>query len=326
MPSYSIETYGELNPYVSFEWLLTNGLGGFASSTVVACNTRRYHGLLIAATTPPVGRITALSRLGEILTFDDRPGEDFKFSINQFRLGIFPRGDRYLRRFSLNDDVARFEYEIEAVRIVKEVQAIWHRNVVGIRYTLEGAEGRRFRLQLLPFTGLRDFHALRSAANTDFTVTPGPRQVCVQEGNNSVYVQSDAGQFEQRGDWWYAHTYAVDAERGQEDAEDLFCPGAFVFETAGKGTITLWAGVEPTGLLDWNQELARRSEGRRHVGTALADANPAASKTIPSAKADPTKSLARLTLSSSAASSLMARPVARSLRDTHGSPIGGATR
>src|SRR5207253_2880540 len=59
-PLYSIETYGELNPYIGYEWLLTNGLGGFASSTVVGCNTRRYHGLLCAATTPPVGRVMTL--------------------------------------------------------------------------------------------------------------------------------------------------------------------------------------------------------------------------------------------------------------------------
>src|SRR5436309_15833071 len=67
---YTIDTAGRLEPAASQEWLLTNGLGGFASGTVVGCNTRRYHGLLVAATLPPVGRIVALNRLGEQLVRD----------------------------------------------------------------------------------------------------------------------------------------------------------------------------------------------------------------------------------------------------------------
>src|SRR5438445_7373676 len=83
-PMYTVETYGELHPYLSYEWLLTNGLGGFASSTVVGCNSRRYHGLLCAAMNPPVGRVVALSRLGEILVVDGRADHLLEFSVNQF--------------------------------------------------------------------------------------------------------------------------------------------------------------------------------------------------------------------------------------------------
>ena len=67
--TYRIDTRGQMQPHLSQEWLLTNGLGGFASSTVVGCNTRRYHGLLVAATLPPVGRVMAVNRVGEILRF-----------------------------------------------------------------------------------------------------------------------------------------------------------------------------------------------------------------------------------------------------------------
>src|ERR1700722_13254747 len=98
MPLFSIETYGELEPHLSQEWLLTNGLGGFAASTVVGCNTRRYHGLLCAATLPPVGRKMMLNRVAEVVTIDDTPAVEL--SINQFNDRFHPRGDRYLRRFS----------------------------------------------------------------------------------------------------------------------------------------------------------------------------------------------------------------------------------
>ena len=80
--AYTIDTRGELHPGIKQEWLLTNGVGGFAFGTVVGCNTRRYHALLCAAMLPPVGRIVMLNRLREILTID---GQDVhEFSVNQF--------------------------------------------------------------------------------------------------------------------------------------------------------------------------------------------------------------------------------------------------
>src|SRR5947209_20373759 len=90
MALYSIETRGRLEPHLKQEWLLTNGLGAFASSSVVGCNTRRYHGLLVAATLPPVGRIMALNRIGEILCLDGKTDRLLEFSINQFREGFHP--------------------------------------------------------------------------------------------------------------------------------------------------------------------------------------------------------------------------------------------
>src|SRR4051812_50036693 len=73
-PMYSIDTNGQLEPHLHQEWLLTNGLGGFASTSVVGCNTRRYHGVLVAATLPPGGRGVGLNRIGEDLKYDrDHP-------------------------------------------------------------------------------------------------------------------------------------------------------------------------------------------------------------------------------------------------------------
>jgi predicted glycogen debranching enzyme len=273
MAPYSIETYGELNPYLSFEWLLTNGLGGFASSTVVACSTRRYHGLLCAATTPPVGRVIALNRMGELFVFDGKTDQILRTSISQFNQTFFPRGEQYLRKFELGD-VATWHYEVEGVRIVKEVLAVWQRNIVGIRYTLEADAGRLLHLQAMPFVSMRDFHALRSASNAYYQIAGGERKVSVTEGDLVVHVEADAGRFEEKGDWWYKHTYALETERGQDDTEDLFCPGSFVYETTGKGRVTLWAGIEPTGLLDWDAEAARRASGLGFGVRGPADTQP----------------------------------------------------
>src|SRR5438270_9032654 len=83
----------------SREWLETNGIGGYASSTVSGSNTRRYHGLLIAATRPPLGRMVLLSKFDETLIID---GERFDLSCNQYPGTVFPQGFQYLKRFRLD--------------------------------------------------------------------------------------------------------------------------------------------------------------------------------------------------------------------------------
>src|SRR5436190_2867462 len=100
MSLYPIQTQGELRPHIEQEWLLTNGIGGFASRTVVGCNTRKYHGLLCAATLPPVGRMMVLNRVGELVRFDGDPNPH-ELSVNVFRDHVHPRGDQFLRRFEL---------------------------------------------------------------------------------------------------------------------------------------------------------------------------------------------------------------------------------
>src|SRR5437868_10417775 len=93
------------------EWIETNGVGGFASSTIAGLNTRRYHGLLTAATRPPVGRMLLLSKLEETLIID---GQRFDLSANQYPGTVHPRGFQYLKSFRL-DPFPVFTYEIKGV-------------------------------------------------------------------------------------------------------------------------------------------------------------------------------------------------------------------
>src|SRR3954463_14014407 len=107
---YTIQTRGELEPHLSQEYLLTKGMGAFSSSTVAGCNTRRYHGLLCAATHPPLGRMITLSRVGEILYLDRQADRVHELSVNVFAGGnIHPKGYQYLERFDLAQ-AARWTY------------------------------------------------------------------------------------------------------------------------------------------------------------------------------------------------------------------------
>jgi predicted glycogen debranching enzyme len=78
------------------EWLETNGIGGFAFSTIAGLNTRRYHGLLVAATKPPLGRMVLLSKLEEVLVVD---GRRYELSANRYPGVIHPQGYLYLKQF-----------------------------------------------------------------------------------------------------------------------------------------------------------------------------------------------------------------------------------
>src|ERR1700682_5340366 len=101
------DTLNDLTAATSREWLETNGLGGFASSTIIGLNTRRYHGLLTAATKPPVGRILMLSKLEETLIVD---ANRYELSANQYPGVIHPRCYLYQTGFRL-DPYPVFTYE-----------------------------------------------------------------------------------------------------------------------------------------------------------------------------------------------------------------------
>src|SRR5271168_4854018 len=99
------------------EWLETNGLGGYASSTICGMNSRRYHGLLVAATKPPVGRMVLLSKLEETVVLN---GRRYDLSVNQYPGAVHPQGHLYLKHFRL-DPFPTFTYEVAGVQIEKSV-------------------------------------------------------------------------------------------------------------------------------------------------------------------------------------------------------------
>lgn len=119
------------------EWLETNGLGGFASSTIIGLNTRRYHGLLIAATRPPVGRLVLLSKLEETLIVN---GRRYELSANQYPGVIHPQGFRFLTQFRL-DPFPVFTYLVEGLEIEKSVFMVHSENSTVIQYQVRVASG-----------------------------------------------------------------------------------------------------------------------------------------------------------------------------------------
>ncbi|MGH7213818.1 MAG: amylo-alpha-1,6-glucosidase [Tepidisphaeraceae bacterium] len=263
-PLFSFDTTAQPESWRHREWLLSNGLGAFGSSTVSGMNSRRYHGLLCAAALPPVGRVMALSRVGEIITLDAKDDQLIELSVNQFADGrVHPTGDRYLRRFDL-DDTARWTFDVDGVIVTKELQLLWMRNAILLRYTIESPTPRPIRFQLLPFVALRDFHGLRRAEGSNFRVFPdtGATGARVEIDQHVVYMRAQDNpdaRFETASDWWYGHVYPIESERGLDDTEDLFNPGRWTVTMDRRAGFTLIASTDPfEESFDWNAELARR--------------------------------------------------------------------
>ena len=269
MSLYSVETYGELRPHLDEEWLITNGIGGFASGTVVGCNTRRYHGLLCAAMLPPVGRIMMLNRLGEIIRVRGRDEITVELSVNQFGDAFHPRGDRYLRRFDLEEALARWEYEIGGIRVIKEIQMPWRNNAVGIRYTVEpGTRTWSFRFCRLSVCWISIPCGTRIRSLTNRTASEAARSAWVP---TSWRLWPMLVRFSRIRIGGLGIPMPLKRIAAWTTARIYTRPGRFVMSTSKKASITLWAAVQPVENFNWDHELSRR----RGVVKPIPNASPA---------------------------------------------------
>src|SRR3984957_9460732 len=157
MIQFERETWSDLEAALRREWLETNGLGGFASSTIVGLNTRRYHELLVAATKPPVGRLVLLSKLEETLFIE---GKRFDLSANRYPGVVHPQGFRYLKEFRLNPFPV-FTYEVEGIEFEKSVFMIHGENSTVIHYELRksnlSVSLKDVLLEIRPLIAFRDY-------------------------------------------------------------------------------------------------------------------------------------------------------------------------
>lgn len=211
------------------EWLETNGLGGWAGTTVAGAHSRRYHGLLVAAQTP-AERIVLLSRLDETLHVE---GASFDLGCNQFPGVVSPRGFEHLTAFR-KDLFPVFDYEAGGVKLRKTVAAVDGENTTLVLYEVVEAAGP-FVLSLRPFLAARDQHAL-SSANTALSqeapFADGVLHLRPYPDVPELFVAVPGADFRPNPQWWYRFEYELDRQRGRDFQEDLWTPGVFGIELA----------------------------------------------------------------------------------------------
>jgi predicted glycogen debranching enzyme len=206
------------------EWLETNGLGGFASSTVCGLNTRRYHGLLVAATRPPVGRLVLLSKLEEAVVIGE---SRFDISTNQYTGAIYPAGFAHQVAFRL-DPWPISTFKVGEMVIEKSVFMVHGQNTVVIEYAIssDGQRPEGASLEISPLVAFRDFHTLtRENTSLDPAIeTEGHLTLIKPYPDQPTLRFIHDAQLEPTGYWYRNFEYSVERERGLDFHEDLFNP------------------------------------------------------------------------------------------------------
>jgi len=219
------EILSDFSKASKLEWIDTNGLGGYASSTVLGLNTRRYHGLLVAALNPPVEREVIVSKLDETLIIKNKA---YELSTNQYPGKIHPEGYKYLVEFN-KDLFPEFIYQVCSVKIKKTISTIYSKNTTTVIYEVLDSDDE-FILHLSAFISMRDFHSLRKANDgiiSEYSFQNGMFEFKFNSYQNSLYANISKGDFVSQQDWHYNFEYLEELDRGLDFREDLFKPGYF---------------------------------------------------------------------------------------------------
>lgn len=218
------------------EWLLTNGIGGFASSTVTGGNSRRYHGLLTASLKPPVDRRLIISQLHESIEIGQR-----KYNIHSFSTGDFiMEGYRHLQSFEQNP-LPEFVYTIGAVYIKKTILLVHGENTVTVVYKVRtGPEAASLRLT--PLVNFRDYHGNSSKEYMYFSQKAGKDRTIVHPSGTGVniYLICNEGCYTAYDNSWFENMfYDAEKERGLHANEDHYIPGSFDIEIGPHSSKTI---------------------------------------------------------------------------------------
>src|SRR5581483_1384932 len=242
MIQFGAEVCRDVSAATTREWLETNGLGGFASSTIIGLNTRRYHALLTAATKPPVGRVVLLSKLEETLVIN---GDHIDLSANQYPGVIHPRGFELLESFRL-DPFPVFTYRVGGVTIDKSVFMVQGENTTVVQYKVSGA-AQGIRLELRPLIAFRDYHSTtheNGAINGQVEMQDGAVCLSPYLGLPSLHLAHNAGAVEQTYEWYRNFEYEEERHRGLDFREDLFHPLTLTFDLDTNGTSVVIASTQ----------------------------------------------------------------------------------
>jgi predicted glycogen debranching enzyme len=239
------------------EWLVTNGLGGFASGTIAGTLTRRYHGLLVAALKPPLQRTLLVAKFDEVAHYR---GAAYELAANRWREGyIAPRGFELIERFYLDGTTPVWRYALADALLEKRVWMAQGANVTFVRYRVLRAV-LSLDLQLRTFVNYRDFHGNTHAADWQISVTPCPGGFSVEayERATPFSVIAERGEAGVENLWYRDFVLAQESRRGLDDRDDNLAAGSFTFALQPGESVTIAAGVGARSPFDSAQGHTRR--------------------------------------------------------------------
>ena len=248
------------NTATALEWLETNGLGGWSGSSLIGCHTRRYHGLLVAATAPPTGRMALVSKLDETIVCSDQRHE---LGTNNYGDAVHPQGYQYLTNFR-KDIFPEWRYEAGGVQLRKTVAMVNGENTVVVLYTVQQA-AQPFTLELLPLLAVRDYHSLvhhNSSVNQQSSYNNAVFHTKAYEGTPDIFIKIPGAVYQPDPKWFFHFNYSVEQYRGLDFTEDLFSPGIFSINLQEGDTLGIIISTEDPADKNTN-DLITAEENRR---------------------------------------------------------------
>ena len=264
MRRFSIDNHScaDLEKALTLEWLDTNGLGSYASSTILSCNTRKYHGLLVANLRAPKGRHVLLSWIEDAVVAD---GKGLFLSCCQFPGLFFPQEKHFLNEFRL-DSFPQFIYEADGIRIRKTIMMIHKEDRVLIRYDVERCQSPSL-LHLRPFVAFRNYHALtkeNSSLQAEAYKIEKGFKLHPYDGMPPIVFQTNVeAKFFPSPVWYNNFEYEREKDRGFDQREDLFCPGMLEISIEKGSAVIISAATDVSREkleVIWETETARRAK------------------------------------------------------------------
>ena len=226
------------------EWIITNGLGGYCSSTIIGANTRKYHGLLVAPLTPPARRHLILSKLDESIQTD---GKKYNLYTNMCK-NYISDGYKYLQSFK-KDYIPVFEYEVAGINIKKSICMEYRKNTVVLVYEIKNNDKDSI-LTLAPIMNLRDFHTVTANYEFDLRQNINKNKVKIvinRQSETPIYMNLTNGKYIKHENDKFNNMYYIEEEkRGMAAEENLIVPGRYEIELAPNEdkTITFVCSLE----------------------------------------------------------------------------------
>ncbi len=253
------EICGNLSAAESREWLVTNGIGGFASGTVSGGMTRRYHGLLIAALQPPLGRTHLVAVFDEIVCYGGAP---YSLATRRWASGVVdPQGFLYLESFRLDGATPVWTYALADALLEKRIWMVQGENTTFIHYTLSRASSA-FEMDLKALVNYRDFHSLTHAGDWHMKIAPVEHGVMVLPFDTATpfFLKSVQASCEPHHEWHRDCFLPRETERGLDDHEDHLLAALFHAELNPGESITIVATTEATTPLDGETSRTQRAD------------------------------------------------------------------
>ena len=216
----------ELDKALEKEWIITNGIGGFASSTIIGANTRKYHGLLVSPIIPPARRRLILSKLDESIEID---GIKYELFTNVGK-NYISKGYKYQESFT-KEILPTFEYKVDGVVITKTICMEHFKNTVGVYYKIKNG-AKHSKLILAPVMNFRNAHGINK--DHQFKLKQQMRnkklEVEIDDGNPIYITINDGNYIEHKDDIFYNMFYIEEEKRGFEPEENHVVPGRYEIE------------------------------------------------------------------------------------------------